>query len=102
LAAAVLCWGLSFFFGARHIEYVNSTLYANAELLTVQHGELPDIGNHPQLMAAASEGIRQAINNNVERANSLGRLQFAFLVTGAVLYIAWHVSETVPGEGYNS
>jgi hypothetical protein len=84
LAAAVLCWGLSFFFGVRHIKYVNSTLYANAELLTVESGEHRDVGNHPQLMAAASEGTREAINHNAKRANSLGCLQFAFLIAGAV------------------
>ena len=32
LAAGVLSWCLSFFFGCRHLAYVNSTLYANAEL----------------------------------------------------------------------
>ena len=43
LAVAVLCWGLSFFFGCRHLEYVSSNLYANAEFLKVQSGEHPEV-----------------------------------------------------------
>lgn len=93
LAAAVLCWGLSFFFGCRHLHYVNSTLYSNAELLKVESGEHPEVGRHPPIMAAASEGIRQAIESNSERANRLGHMQFRFLITGAVFYIAWHIFE---------
>jgi hypothetical protein len=89
----MLCWGLSCFFGVRHVEYVSSTLYANAELLTVESEGHCDTGDHPQLMAAASEGIRNGINHNAKRANSLGRSQFAFLITGAVSYIIWHVLE---------
>lgn len=93
LGAAVLCWGLSFFFGCRHLAYVGSTLYANAELLKVESGQHPEVGRHPQLMAAASEGIRSAIEDNSNRANRLGHMQFRFLVVGAVLYIGWHVLE---------
>jgi len=93
LAAAGLSWGLSFFFGCRHLAYVNSTLYANAELLRVDSGQYPEVGAHPQMMAAASEGIRRAIETNSERANRLGHLQFRFLIAGAVLYIVWHILE---------
>ena len=93
LAAGVLSWGLSFFFGCRHIAYVSSTLYANAELLRVESGQHPEIAGHPQMMVAASEGIKQAIESNSERANRLGHLQFRFLVTGAIFYIIWHALE---------
>ena len=93
LAAGVLSWGLSFFFGCRHLAYVSSTLYANAELLRVESGQHPEMAGHPQMMAAAGQGIRQAIESNSERANRLGHLQFRFLVAGAVLYIVWHALE---------
>ena len=93
LGAGVLSWGLSFFFGCRHLAYVSSTLYANMELLKVESGEHPEIGAHPQMIAAASDGIRQAIESNSDRANRFGQLQFGFLVAGAVLYIAWHALE---------
>jgi hypothetical protein len=93
LAVAVLCWGLSFFFGCRHLKYVSSNLYANANLLKVQSGEHPEVGHHPQLMAAASEGILQAFEANARRAVRSSTMQFRFLVAGAIFYIAWHVLE---------
>ncbi len=91
LALAVLSWGLSFFTGTRHLAYVSSTLYANADLLKVENGQHPEVGGDPQRMAAAGEGIRSAIEWNSERANRLAHWQFRFLVVGAVLYVAWHV-----------
>lgn len=101
LGAAVLCWGLSFFFGCRHLAYVSSTLYANAELLKVEGGQHPEVGRHPQLRTAASEGICSGIEDNSNRANRLGHIHFRFLVVGAVLYIGWHIFEMwlrdVPG-----
>jgi len=93
LGVGVLSWGLSFFFGCRHVAYVNSALYANAVLLQVQSGQHPEVGIHPQKMAAASEGVRQAIESDSERANHLGNLQFRLLIAGAVLYVVWHVLE---------
>ncbi len=93
LGLAVLSWGLSFFFGCRHLADVASALYANAEVLRVESGENPDVGQHPQMVAAASTGIREAIEFNADRANRFGHWQFWFLVGGAVLYVAWHVLE---------
>lgn len=93
LAAGVLLWAMSFFFGCRHLAYVGSTLYANAELLRVEGGSHPEVGRHPQLMLAASEGIRQAIESNSNRANRFARWQFACLVLGAIAYLTWHVLE---------
>lgn len=88
-----MCWVLSFFFGCRHLQYVNSTLYANYELLRVQKGEHPDAGTHPDAIAAASEGIRDAIKDNIKRASRLARLQFDSLILGAVFYLVWHILE---------
>jgi hypothetical protein len=93
LAAAVLSWALSFFFGCRHLGYVASTLFANFELLRVESGRHSQVGEHPQMMAAASDGIRQAIQSNSEHANRLGHWQFRCLVAGGALYVAWHVLE---------
>jgi hypothetical protein len=54
LGWAVAFWALSFFFGCRQLTYVESTLFANVVLLRVIAGEDPQVGIHPQLMAAAS------------------------------------------------
>lgn len=93
LGLAVLLWGVCFFCGCRHLAYVNSALYANAVLLKIESGQHPEVGNHPQRMQAASEGVRNAIEQNSESANRLGHWQFRSLVAGAVFYIIWHVLE---------
>jgi len=88
---AVLCWGISFFCGCRHLEYVNSTLYANADLLKVQNGIHPEYNANPQIALAAAEGIREAAKSNSHKAGRLGRWQFRFLIIGALFYIGWHI-----------
>jgi hypothetical protein len=93
LACAVAFWALSFFFGCRHLGYVESTLFANMGLLKVTAGEDPQIGRHPQLMAIASKGIQEAIELNSKRAGRFARWQFRSLVLGAISYLAWHVIE---------
>lgn len=93
LAGAVICWALSFFWGCRYLGYVSSTLYANMDLLCVQSGRHPEVGSNPQLVQAASEGIRNAMESNSAHANRLGHMQFRFFVLGGVLYVAWHVWE---------
>lgn len=93
LALAIAAWGLSFFFGCRYIGYVQSTLYANNELLRVQEGRHPLAGAHPHAIAAASEGIRNAVESNNKKASFLGRLQFNMLIGGGVLCVTWHVVE---------
>jgi hypothetical protein len=93
LGAAVLCWGLSFFCGARNLGYVNATLYANLALLRVESGSDSVVGQHPEMIQAASEGIRQAVESNSKWANRYAKAQFRLLVGGAVLYVVWHVLE---------
>lgn len=87
----MLCWGLSFFWGCRHLAYVSSTLYANATLYEVQGGRHPKTGQHPGMIAAASERLRAAMESNSERGNRFAQRQFRLLIAGAVLYVAWHV-----------
>jgi hypothetical protein len=93
LALAILAWGLSFFFGCRQIRYVQSSLYANSELLRVQAGRHPKAGIHPDVIAAASAGISSAMESNAERASFFTRWQFNCLILGAIMYVGWHVLE---------
>ena len=93
LAGAVGLWALSFFFGCRHLAYVESTLFANGALLQVESGQHPQVGTNPQHMAAASAGIREAIESNSKRASRFVRWQFNCLLLGAISYLAWHVFE---------
>jgi len=93
LGLAVLCWALSFFFGCRHLGYVNSILFSNAELLRVQSGQHPLAGSHPQMMAVAMEGIRDGIANQNTRSIRFAKWQFRMLVLGGICYVIWHVYE---------
>lgn len=92
-AGAILCWALSFFCGLQHMGYISSTTYANMDLIRVESGRHRAIGNTPQLMAAASDGIRAAINTNSNRSSLYARLQFGLLVLGGAVFVAWHVYE---------
>ncbi len=60
LAIAVACWGLSFFFGCKYVAWLSAVLRANAALLAILQGEEPTVGTHPDLVAAAASGVRQA------------------------------------------
>lgn len=91
LAISVISLGISFLCGCRNREYVNSTLYANYDLLKVQSGQHPNVGTHPQLIQAASEGITDAIESNSNKASNLGKRQMQFFVIGVFFYIAWHI-----------
>jgi hypothetical protein len=91
LAAAVLSWAMSFFFGCRQVLYVKSNLFANFNLLQVESGEHPEIGHAQAHQQAAAEGIREAMKFNAKRAGGHATRQFTFLVLGAAMYVAWHV-----------
>ena len=93
LAVAILSWGLSFFFGYRHLAYVSSTLYSNAQHFRAERGQHPAVGSDPQRVAVASAAFMAAAEENANRGNRFGRLQFHLFVSGAVFYIGWHVLE---------
>lgn len=88
---AVVAWGLSFYFGCRHLEAVQSALFANFGLLNIQDGNDPIVRNHPQAMELANETIRPIIESHSNRAALHARWQFRMLVLGALLFLLWHV-----------
>ncbi len=93
LAVAVLCWGISFFCGCHQLKYLSSSLYANYELLRVQKKEHPQCGSDPEIIAAASEGIKQAIESNSNKITFYANLQFRLLIAGAISFVTWHIIE---------
>ncbi len=104
LGAAVVCWGLSFYFGCRYLAWVDATLQANTAISMAQSGTLPGIPDHPLARQAAAEGAREAAEQNSEHAGRNARRQFRFLVAGAVFYVVWHVlamAERTPGITLN-
>jgi hypothetical protein len=91
LGLSVIFWCTSFLCGCRNLQYVTSTLFANFELLKVEGGRHSKVGNHPDLMMVASEGIRSAIDKNSVRAGLFYRAQFTFLIIGCACFIIWHI-----------
>ncbi len=93
LALSVLCWGVSVFCGLKFLKYVISTLYANNAYFEIQKGNYPDVGNHPQKIEAATEGIKQAMSSNSDVASKYSKWQERLFYIGIVLFIIWHVLE---------
>lgn len=93
LGLALLCWGLSFWFGSLNRRYYNSYLFANYDLLRIQRGEHPETGQHPQMIQAASEGIKIAMDKSSNKAGMFANLQTYFFILGAGFYIGWHILE---------
>jgi hypothetical protein len=74
-----------------HLDYESSTVFANLELLRVQSGTHPELDANVKLMAAAKEGMHQAMEYNSDRANPLAWLQLYFCIAGVVAYVVWHL-----------
>lgn len=89
--AAALCWGLSFYCGCKNLLWVQSSLYANFNLVQLQGGVHPQQPGHPQILAAALEGVRSAADSNSNKAQLNAIWQFRLLILGALLFIAWHI-----------
>jgi hypothetical protein len=93
LGLAVFCWACSFIAGCFNRQYHNSTIYANANLFKVLKGEHPEVPNNPEYISAAAKGIKSAMEENSNRANGWSHWQFRLLVSGAVLFVLWHILE---------
>jgi hypothetical protein len=94
LGIAVTAWALSFWAGCRVIAYVNSSTFANHELLQVREGSHPLLKTrHPSEIAAAGEGIRRAIEFNSDKVQFWDKWQFRLLAIGAAAFLAWHILE---------
>ncbi len=93
LGVAVLLWGLSFYFGCRHLSFVKATLHANGALLRVQDGEHPMAGRNAEAIGIASDVLREIIDKHSDRAAISAVWQFRCLVLGGVSYLTWHIYE---------
>ena len=93
LGLAVLTWGISFYFGCKHLVWIQTALRANYGLLQLQVGAHPDQPEHPQHLEAAISGVNKALDFNIDKAQFYSVWQFRLLISGAVLFIVWHVLE---------
>ncbi len=95
LGAAVLCWGLSFFHGCRHLQSVQVLTRANADMLRTARGEDPQVGTHPERRAIAVEVLREIMERENTSVSKNYFLQFWYLIAGAVLFVGWHITQIV-------
>jgi len=95
LGAAVVCWGLSFFHGCRQLQYVQEITRTNAEQLKVARGEHPVVGREPWKREVAGEALKEVLERGITTAGKHYNWQFRYLVTGAVLFVSWHVLQIV-------
>jgi hypothetical protein len=93
LGVAVALWGLSFFYGCRHLIYTSLVLRDNSALLDVQAGEHPMAGRDMDRIEASVKILRDIIEKHSTKASWFARLQFNSLVCGAIFYLAWHIYE---------
>jgi hypothetical protein len=89
LGAAIICWGLSFYFGCRRLTRVMALLHENRQFIRLTRGELPDFPNDPKLIAE----IAEIFQKRAADANQPLVWQFKLLIAGGVLYVIWHLTE---------
>jgi hypothetical protein len=90
---ALVLWGLSFFCGCRYLMYSMSMLYSDATMIQIKNGEHPAIGTNFKLAQAASEGIREALSDNIKKAKRLALLEIWFFIGGILAYVVWQLLE---------
>ncbi len=95
LGLATLSWGLSFYCGCKNLLWVQTAIFANYSLLQLKSGIHPEQPPHPQLLAAAEEGVRSAVKTNIEGAEFHAKWQFRLFILGGILFIAWHILDMV-------
>lgn len=95
LGAAVLLWGVSFYFGVKNLLWVQTSISANYSLLQLQKGVHSEQPDHPQILEAAIRGVRSAFESNIKNAQFYGIWQFRLLITGVIFFLLWHVLEMV-------
>jgi hypothetical protein len=95
LGAAVLSWGLSFFHGCRQLQYTQGITRANAEMLKAGRGEAPYGGPEPWKREVGVQALKEIIDRDIDAASRDYNRQFRYLVTGAVLFVGWHILRIV-------
>ncbi len=93
LAISLLLWAGSFYCGCKYLAYYTSALRANLGYFKIIKGQDPIVGDHPQMIKAAEEGISSAFESNSNYGAFFWRWQFRFCVFGGISYILWCVLE---------
>lgn len=93
LGGALLCWGISFFFGCRHLLLVNDALWWNGQMLMVRSGNHPVSGQNIYAIQIAAEYFKKVHHQISDKAGRFANWQFILFIVGGIFYVAWHVLE---------
>lgn len=91
LGLAVLNFGASFFLGMRQIEFVGALLAANYSYLQLLSGVHPDQPPNDETLQAATNGVKRAMNRNMNRAETAATWQIRSLLAGFLFFVIWHI-----------
>jgi hypothetical protein len=89
LAAAVICWAVSFYCGCRHLGFAISGLYANAMALDAESGRYQP---SPEL-TADTKSLHELVKTTGAKASDFANWQLRLLIWGSVAFIVWHVGQ---------
>lgn len=92
---SVICWCVSFYYGCRYIELLQSCFSANYEFRLLQIGNHPEQPSNPLFIEAALNGTQSGMQRLANTASNAGKYQFRWLVCGAALFLLWRISELV-------
>lgn len=91
LGFAVICWGLSFYFGCKCATKFQELLQDSADLYE-SNGAMERM---PETKEKVIEMIGDSYSENLVMAGNYSNRQFRLLISGAILFVAWHVIEMV-------
>jgi hypothetical protein len=90
---ALILWGLSFYFGCRHLNKIDTIIFQNIEGIKIEAGRNPKIGSRPDVIAIALEEFKKATASESKIAHLLASLQFWFFIAGILAYVIWQLIE---------
>ena len=91
MVLAVIAWISSFYCGCKNLIWVQSTTFANYNLLQLQKGTHENQPPKGVLLEVAIKGTYNALTSNISKAAFYAIWQFRLLITGAVFFLLWHL-----------
>ncbi|MBU1643162.1 hypothetical protein KKE54_07345 [bacterium] len=93
LGLANISWSLSFYLGCKSVNAIQSAMQSNYRLLELAYGYHQSQPDTDAELDIALDKTREACERKIETAHKFDIWQFRTLIIGAVLFIAWHITE---------
>ena len=96
LGLSVVLLSVSFLCGLRHLEYVDSIMYSNIDLIKVQEVWKSTSQINPLVVKTFVDGIKEAMEKNSKKAQGFSRWQSRTMILGMLVYFSFYVIKAVP------